>query len=87
MASASTVSTHGDERIQDMKRLSVGFEKLTSPKLQAQRYQPSTQKSDDLSKIALAAKVQRALDRRMSSQDAVMRDRSYSEKAAAKEKR
>ena len=36
---------------------------------------PSAQKTEDLSKLALGAKLERALGRRMGGQDAVMRDR------------
>ena len=34
---------------------------------------PSAQKTEDLSKLALGAKVERALGRRMGDQDAVLR--------------
>jgi hypothetical protein len=36
---------------------------------------PSQEKTENLSKLALGAKLERALGRRMGSQDAVMRDR------------
>jgi len=43
---------------------------------------PTAEKSDNLNKLALGAKVERALGRRMTSQDAVMRKPSLSEKTA-----
>ena len=43
---------------------------------------PTTEKSDNLNKLALGAKVERALGRRMTGQDAVMR-KPLDEKAAA----
>lgn len=50
-----------------------------------QRFVPTDEKSDNLNKLALGAKVERALGRRMSSQDAVMRQPKtvLSEKTAA----
>ena len=76
-ASDSTLATNGDSRIRDIKALSNGFQRLNnSNRLQQQRYTPSEQKMDDLAKLALGAKVERALGRRMGNQDAVMRPRS-----------
>jgi hypothetical protein len=43
--------------------------------LQQQRYAPTPEKSDALSKLALGAKVERALSRRMTGQDAVLKPR------------
>jgi hypothetical protein len=43
---------------------------------------PTEEKSDNLNKLALGAKVERALGRRMTGQDAVMR-KPLSEKDAA----
>ena len=58
----------------------MGLERLNNKRLQQQRYQPSREKSDNLSKLALGAKVERALGRRMTSQDAVLRPKVVSEK-------
>ncbi|MCJ1440568.1 MAG: hypothetical protein MMC23_001053 [Stictis urceolatum] len=69
-------STHGDPRLREIKEWSTGLERLQSEKLQQQRYAPTAEKSDDLAKLALGAKVERALERRMTSQDAVMRPRN-----------
>lgn len=83
-ASESTISTtNGDPRLQDIKEWSKGLERLNSQRLQQQRYQPTPEKTDNLNKLALGAKVERALGRRMKNQDAVLRPRVMSEKAEA----
>lgn len=65
----------------DIKDYGDGIERLESKHLQQQRFVPTTEKSDNLNKLALGAKLERALDRRMSGQDAVMRPkRQISEK-------
>jgi len=80
-ASESTISSsNGDPRIQEIKEWTKNMDRLNSQRLQQQRYQPSPEKSDNLSKLALGAKVERALGRRMTSQDAVLRPRVLSEK-------
>jgi len=80
-ASESTISSStGDPRIQEIKEWTKNLDRLNSQRLQQQRYQPSPEKSDNLSKLALGAKVERALGRRMTSQDAVLRPRVISEK-------
>jgi hypothetical protein len=73
--SESTISTHGDQRIRDIKEWSQGLQRLESTRLQQQRYTPSDEKTEYLSMLALGAKLERALDRRYSSQDAVLRPR------------
>ena len=84
-ASVSTISSTGDPRLQDISLLTKGLERLESKRLQQQRYQPTPEKRDNLSKLALGAKVERALGRRMTSQDAVLRTkpRTLNEKHAA----
>jgi hypothetical protein len=57
----------------DIKDYSEGVERLENKPLDKQRFVPSAEKSDNLNKLALGAKVERALGRRMTSQDAVMR--------------
>ncbi|MCJ1409153.1 hypothetical protein MMC19_003231 [Ptychographa xylographoides] len=83
-ASESTVSSSsgGDPRLQEIKEWTKGLERLNSQRLQQQRYMPTPEKTDNLSKLALGAKVERALGRRMTSQDAVLRPRVISEKPA-----
>jgi hypothetical protein len=67
----------------DFHHLRDGLERLENKPLQKQRFVPTPEKSDDLSKLALSAKVERALDRRMTGQDAVMRKPVLNEKVAA----
>jgi len=67
----------------EIKELAQGLDRLESKRLQQQRFVPSAEKSDNLSKLALGAKVERALGRRMTSQDAVMRkSKPITEKSA-----
>jgi hypothetical protein len=58
----------------DIKEYSDGLERLESKPLQKQRFVPTAEKTDNLNKLALGAKVERALGRRMTGQDAVMRN-------------
>lgn len=68
----------------DITQLSNGLQRLENKPLQQQRFVPTAEKTDNLNKLALGAKVERALGRRMSGQDAVMRKPvQLSEKAAA----
>lgn len=71
----------GDPRMADITQFSNGLQRLENKPLQQQRFVPTTEKSDNLNKLALGAKVERALGRRMSGQDAVMRKPVLSEKA------
>lgn len=75
----------GDPRLADIQNLSAGLERLENKPLLKQRFVPTPEKSDNLSKLALSAKVERALERRMTTQDAVMRkpllDSNNNEKA------
>ncbi|OAX80615.1 hypothetical protein ACJ72_05046 [Emergomyces africanus] len=69
-------SMTGDSRLAEIKELGAGLERLENKPLTQQRFVPTPEKTDDLNKLALGAKVERALGRRMSSQDAVMRKRT-----------
>lgn len=82
--SNATTSTITGGRIQDIKQLATGLDRLESQRLQQQRYTPTSEKLDTLSKIALGAKLERALDRRMANQDAIYTPRTkvMSEKVA-----
>ncbi|KAM5431360.1 hypothetical protein McanCB56680_005452 [Microsporum canis] len=62
-----------DSRMAEIKELSAGLARLENKRLSQQRFVPTPEKSESLSKLALSAKVERALGRRMSSQDAIMR--------------
>jgi hypothetical protein len=73
-------STAGDPKSHDIKTWNAGFDRLEDRRLVQQRYTPSNEKTDDMSKLALGAKLDRALARRMSSQDAVFRPKVFGEK-------
>ncbi|KAF2789087.1 hypothetical protein K505DRAFT_328496 [Melanomma pulvis-pyrius CBS 109.77] len=73
-------STSGDPKAQEIKSWNAGFERLEDKRLASQRYMLSSEKTDDMSKLALGAKLDRALGRRMSGQDAVFRPKVMSEK-------
>lgn len=87
VTSTSTTNSNNysssDPRLQEIKEWSTGFDRLENKRLQQQRYQPTPEKSDNLSKLALGAKVERALGRRMTDQDATFRAKVVSEKPAA----
>lgn len=71
---ATFQSTHSNNSAHnEITEIASGLEKLENKKLQSQRFVPSETKSDTLSKLALGAKLERALGRRMGGQDAVMR--------------
>ncbi|KAK4157545.1 hypothetical protein C8A00DRAFT_40120 [Chaetomidium leptoderma] len=55
-----------------------GLERLKNPHLADQRVFLNEEKTTTLAKLALSAKLERALGRRMTSQDAVMRPRKPS---------
>jgi hypothetical protein len=57
----------------EIKHVTQGLDRLENKHLQQQRFVPSLKKTDELSKLSLGAKVDRALGRRMSNQDAVFR--------------
>ena len=74
---ANTVKTSltSDSAQQEILDIEEGLEKLENPKLSSQRFVLSQERSENLSKLALGAKLERALGRRMNSQDAVMREK------------
>ncbi|KAF2671409.1 hypothetical protein BT63DRAFT_216143 [Microthyrium microscopicum] len=55
---------------QDMSAVHATLARLEEPRLTSQRYVVSEGKREEISKLALGAKLERALGRRMSSQDA-----------------
>lgn len=69
-ASTATLSTMSDPKVADIKSWSQGFERMQDARLDKQRYVMSGNKSDEVSKLALGAKLERALGRRMTGQDA-----------------
>lgn len=73
-------STAGDPKAQEIKSWNEGFERLEDKRFVQQRYMLNTEKTDNMSKLALGAKLDRALARRMSGQDAVFRPKVINEK-------
>ncbi|KAL9634791.1 MAG: hypothetical protein Q9164_003868 [Protoblastenia rupestris] len=76
----TATTSSSDPRMAEIKEWTQGLDRLEQKRLQQQRYAPSQEKSDSLSKLALGAKVERALGRRMTDQDAVLRPKLLSEK-------
>lgn len=72
-----------DSRVAEIREYTSCYERLENKCMQEQRYAVSPQKEGDMSKLALEAKVQRALDRRYTSQDAVLKPKILSEKSIA----
>ena len=68
--STSTLGS-ADPKAADIKTWSGALERMQDARLDKQRYIMSGNKSDEVSKLALSAKVERALARRMTGQDAV----------------
>ncbi|KAK3720104.1 hypothetical protein LTR37_003927 [Vermiconidia calcicola] len=71
-ASTSTLGSN-DPKSADLKSWCGALERMQDKRLEQQRYTMSRSKSDEVSKLALGAKVERALSRRMSSQDATFK--------------
>ena len=68
--SSSTLSST-DPKTQDLKNWSGTLERMQDERLEKQRYVMTDVKTAEVSKLALGAKVERALSRRMTGQDAV----------------
>lgn len=64
----------------EVQHVRDGLERLENKTLQQQRFVPTSEKSESLKALALGAKLDRALGRRMSGQDAVMRKPMLNEK-------
>jgi len=73
----------------EITQITQGIRRLENIHLQKQRFVPSQKKTDEMSKLNLGAKVEKALGRRMTNQDAVFKTKSkrtltiINEKAAA----
>lgn len=65
-----------DSAREEFIAIGEGFDKLHNKKLESQRCDLTTEKRDNMGKLALGAKLERALGRRMGGQDAVMRKKS-----------
>ncbi|KAJ2896177.1 hypothetical protein MKZ38_005784 [Zalerion maritima] len=74
---AGTIQTT-DSTVSDIRTIATGLERMDNPKLSNQRVSLTEKKADDMKKLALGAKLDRALERRMVGQDAVMRPRGPS---------
>ncbi len=60
----------------EIQNIEKGLDRMENKALMQQRVVLSEEKSDNMSKLALGAKLERALDRRMTGQDAVMRKKA-----------
>jgi len=69
-----------DSTLNDVKDYTSTLTRLTDKRLEDQRYVVSPEKNDSMSKVALGAKVQRAVDMRYKNQDAVRKPRVLNEK-------
>lgn len=69
-----TIQT-GDSAQAEIHDIFSGLDRMKNEALSSQRVTLTDEKTDKFSKLALGAKLERALDRRMSGQDAVMRPR------------
>jgi len=74
---APTVATT-DSVTAEIRDIEKGLDRMENKALVQQRVELSEEKVANMSKLALGAKLDRALGRRMSSQDAVMRTRKPS---------
>lgn len=78
-STAAALETTG---LSEIRHLTAGLDRLENKHLNQQRFVPSARKQEDLSKLALGAKVERALGRRMVDQDAVLKVKSKKEKTS-----
>ncbi|KAI1005774.1 hypothetical protein K3495_g2444 [Podosphaera aphanis] len=83
-ASSYTIST--DSAREEIYKIEAVLKKLENKKLATQRFVPSQEKVEYLSKLALSAKLDRALRRRMRGQDAVMQTRKSQPEIHMREK-
>ncbi|EXJ87029.1 hypothetical protein A1O3_03986 [Capronia epimyces CBS 606.96] len=70
---SATTPVSAEAGMAEIRQLTQGLDRLENKHLDQQRFVPSQKKTDDLSKLSLGAKVERALGRRMTDQDAVFR--------------
>ncbi|KAI0871165.1 hypothetical protein GGS24DRAFT_72022 [Hypoxylon argillaceum] len=69
----------------EIRNIESGLARMENKALSKQRVVLSEEKTANFSKLALGAKLDRALDRRMTSQDAEMRPRKHSLNEKCKE--
>jgi len=72
-APSLTPSEKGDPLARDMHAVRATLARLEEPRLANQRYVVSENKKDEFGALALGAKLEKALARRMSAQDASFR--------------
>ncbi|KAK7952905.1 hypothetical protein PG988_013599 [Apiospora saccharicola] len=82
---AATMQTT-DSAQAEIQDIGTGLDRMENKALTQQRVELSEEKTANMSKLALGAKLERALDRRMSSQDAVMRPRRPTKSSVMNEK-
>ncbi|TWU77774.1 hypothetical protein ED733_008690 [Metarhizium rileyi] len=70
-----TVQTTDDSVQAEIRDIASNLDRMENKALSSQRVMLTDEKTDNMSKLALGAKLDRALGRRMSGQDAVMRPR------------
>ena len=70
-APSSTSSSTLDSRSADIKSWAAAIDRMSDSRLDRQRFIVSGRKDDEISLNALGAKLERALGRRMSGQDAI----------------
>ncbi|KAH9825606.1 hypothetical protein Tdes44962_MAKER04048 [Teratosphaeria destructans] len=70
VARSSSTLASSDPKSQDLRSWSGSLERMQDERLQQQRYVMSGSKSEEIRANALGAKVERALARRMTGQDA-----------------
>lgn len=73
-SNAASVQTN-DSAHAEIRDIATGLDRMENKALSSQRVMLSEEKTDNLRKLALGAKLDRALGRRMTGQDAVMRPR------------
>jgi len=83
---ASSVASSNDPRSIDIKSWAAAIDRMSDSRLDRQRFVADSQKGDEIASNALGAKLERALGRRMSGQDAVFTRRSPSRSPKLSEK-
>lgn len=71
--SSSLSLSNTDPKIADLRSFANVLDRMNDERVDRQRFVMSSNKTEEVSKIALGAKVDRALSRRMVGQDAVFR--------------
>lgn len=75
-AGSTTTLSSTDPKTADLKAFAKVYDRMSDARADKQRFVMSSNKTEEVSKIALGAKVERALSRRMVGQDAVFTPKS-----------